>query len=68
MTATPDAAVFTADNSDASGPPRPALTGRHAGNTCAIPAAALAVATAVMLLIILAVITLANDGLHANWR
>jgi hypothetical protein len=63
MTVTPDAAVPTAGNC----PPRPALTARHTGNTFAI-SAALAVTAAVMLLITLAVITLANDGLHANWR
>jgi hypothetical protein len=64
-----DAATFTAGNSAASGPPRSELTAHHAGNAGKAFAisAALVVAAAVTLLIILAVITLANEGLHANW-
>jgi hypothetical protein len=61
MTAAPEATTA------ANCPPRPGLTARHAGKAFAI-AAALAVATAVTLLIILAIITLADEGLHATWR
>jgi hypothetical protein len=55
------------DGHAASGPPRSGLAARHAGWIFA-KSAALVVAVAVTLVIILAVITLADDGLHANWR
>jgi hypothetical protein len=55
------------DGHAASGPPRSGLAARHAGWIFA-KSAALVVAVTVTLVIILAVITLADDGLHANWR
>jgi ABC-type uncharacterized transport system fused permease/ATPase subunit len=64
---TTDDATFTAGNSAASRPPRPALTGRHVEKIFT-KSAALVAATAVIWLIVLAIITLVDDGLHANWR
>jgi hypothetical protein len=71
MTAAPevsttDGTTSTADNSAASRPLRSALTTRHVGNAFA-KSAALVVGAAVMWLIVLAIITLLNEGLHANW-
>jgi hypothetical protein len=71
MTIAPEAttigdATFTASGSAASRPPGPALTSRHVEKIFA-KSAALAVAAAVMWLIVLAIITLLDEGLHANW-
>jgi hypothetical protein len=65
---TTDGATLTASNSAASRPPRSGLTAHHIGKAFAI-SAALVVAAAMMWLIILvlAIITLVNEGLHANW-
>jgi hypothetical protein len=68
MTATPEVTTTTstADNSAVSRPPRSALTTRHVGNAFA-KSAVLVVGAAVMWLIVLAIITLLHEGLHANW-
>jgi hypothetical protein len=63
---TTDDITVTANNSAASGPPRPAPTARHIEKTF-VKSAALVVGTAVMWLIVLAIITLLDEGLHANW-
>jgi hypothetical protein len=69
MTVAPEVTTTsTAGNSAASRPrpPRSALTTRHVGNAFA-KSAALVVGAAVMWLIVLAIITLLDEGLHANW-
>lgn len=66
---TTDDATFTVSNSATGRPRRSGLTGHHVGKAFAI-STALVVAAAMMWLIVLvlAIITLANEGLHANWR
>jgi hypothetical protein len=63
-----DDATFTTSNIAASRPRRSGLAAHRAGKAFAI-FAALVVAAAMMWLIVLvlATITLANEGLHANW-
>jgi hypothetical protein len=65
---TTDDITFTASNSAASRPRRSGLTAHHAGKAFPV-SAALAVAAAMMWLnlLVLAIITLVNEGLRANW-
>jgi hypothetical protein len=58
----------TAGNNAASRPPRPEPTAHHTRNAFAIPAEFIVAVALTLLIIIIAVTTLANDGLHANWR
>jgi hypothetical protein len=64
---TSDDASFAAGNNAASRPPRPVPAGRRVEKIVA-KSAALVVTTAVIWLIVLAIITLLDDGLHANWH
>jgi hypothetical protein len=68
VTASTDDTTFTASNGAASHPHRSGRTAHHAGKALAI-SAALVVAAAMMWLIVfvLAIITLTNEGLYANW-
>jgi hypothetical protein len=61
-----DGATFTVGNSTASRPPRSWLSAWHGGRAFA-HSAAFVVAGAVIWLVALAIITLASEGLHANW-
>jgi hypothetical protein len=61
-----DGATFAASNSAASRPPRSGLNACEVGKAFA-KSAALVVAAAVIWLVVLAIITLVNDGLYANW-
>jgi hypothetical protein len=66
---TTDDATLTVSNSATGRPRHSGLAAHHVGKVFAI-STALVVAAAMMWLIVLvlAIITLANEGLHANWR
>jgi hypothetical protein len=61
-----DGATFAASSSAASRPPRSGLSACHVGKAFA-KSVALVVGAAVIWLVVLAMITLINDGLYANW-
>jgi hypothetical protein len=67
MTVTPET-TDTAGNNAASRPRQPKPTAHHTRNAFATPAVLIAAIALTLLIITLAVTTLANDGLHANWR
>jgi hypothetical protein len=66
---TTDDATFTVNNSATGRPRRSGPPNHHVGNAFAI-STALVVAAVVMwvIVLVLAIVTLANEGLHANWR
>jgi hypothetical protein len=61
-----DRATFAASNSAATRPPRSGLSAYHVRKAFT-KSAALVVSAAVIWLVVLAIITLINDGLYANW-
>jgi hypothetical protein len=61
-----DGATFAASSSAASRPPRSGLSASHVGRVFA-NSVAVGVGAVVLWLVVLAMITLINDGLYANW-